>query len=225
MPNSLSSSDMMGSIRASAVSAPPPPDTEYVKVRRGRRFPRFLAYFLAGAATVSGVGYMAYQSGVTPDVIVSKVAPTVTQYRVAGDSMLPTYADGQVLLFENDQSSPIRRGDIVVAEMPTAWQYASATQGAVVKRVAATEGDTVAVVAGAVHVNGVQVTDVLPTCKTEAYEHTLAAGELFLLGDNRSNSLDSLSVLCSGKTDDSSAVLVQVSSVKAHGVSPTVKDR
>jgi signal peptidase I len=172
---------------------------------------------------VAGAGYGAYKSGVTPDTLISKVSPTVTQYRVAGDSMSPTFQDGQILLFENPQSEPINRGDIVVAEMPAVWQYASATQGVVVKRVAATEGDTVSVIAGAVHVNGEQITPVQPTCQAGEYQRVLGAGELFVLGDNRSNSLDSLSVLCTGKVEADADVLVHTSAVKAHGKTPVVK--
>jgi signal peptidase I len=220
----MNNADRMASIRSSAVSAPPPPDTEHVKPQgKTRRFPRLVAGLFVGMLVVAGAGYGAYKSGVTPDTLISKVSPTVTQYRVAGDSMLPTFQDGQILLFENPQSEPINRGDIVVAEMPAVWQYASATQGVVVKRVAATEGDTVSVIAGAVHVNGEQITPVQPTCQAGEYQRVLGAGELFVLGDNRSNSLDSLSVLCTGKVEADADVLVHTSAVKAHGKTPVVK--
>lgn len=220
----MNNADRMASIRSSPVSAPPPPDTEHVKPQgKTRRFPRLVAGLFVGMLVVAGAGYGAYKSGVTPDTLISKVSPTVTQYRVAGDSMLPTFQDGQILLFENPQSEPINRGDIVVAEMPAVWQYASATQGVVVKRVAATEGDTVSVIAGAVHVNGEQITPVQPTCQAGEYQRVLGAGELFVLGDNRSNSLDSLSVLCTGKVEADADVLVHTSAVKAHGKTPVVK--
>lgn len=220
----MNNADRMASIRSSAVSAPPPPDTEHVKPQgKTRRFPRLVTGLFVGMLVVAGAGYGAYKSGVTPDTLISKVSPTVTQYRVAGDSMSPTFQDGQILLFENPQSEPINRGDIVVAEMPAVWQYASATQGVVVKRVAATEGDTVSVIAGAVHVNGEQITPVQPTCQAGEYQRVLGAGELFVLGDNRSNSLDSLSVLCTGKVEADADVLVHTSAVKAHGKTPVVK--
>ena len=97
----MNNADRMASIRSSAISSPPPPDTEHVKPQgKTRRFPSLLAGLFVGMFVVAGAGYGAYKSGVTPDTLISKVSPTVTQYRVAGDSMLPTFRDGQILLLK-----------------------------------------------------------------------------------------------------------------------------
>ena len=92
-----------------------------------------------------------------------------------------------------------------------------------IKRVVATEGDTVSVIAGALYVNGEQKTDINTTCKTESnYSYTLAAGEVFLMGDNHENSLDSWSTMCMVESPESASYIVPVSSVKAHDKSPQV---
>ena len=70
--------------------------------------------------------------------------------------------------------------------------------------------------------NGVQITDVNPSCRIGAYEYTLQDGEMFLLGDNHAESLDSLSVLCSTEEPTVSTFIVPVSALKAYSSSPKV---
>lgn len=110
--------------------------------------------------------------------------------RTDGNSMEPTLHDGDVLVIDSlsYRLSGPAIGDIVVAEVPTTGER-------VVKRVVAVEGDTVGIEDGVLIRNGQPV--------EEPYaDHTqmggyywgpvqVAAGQVFLLGDNRLESVDS----------------------------------
>lgn len=116
----------------------------------------------------------------------------VSPYVVEGSSMSPTLGEGQVLLGE--QISPrlgLQPGDIAIVEGPLPL----IGQEAIIKRVIAVGPALVEFRDGAVYVDGAKLEeDYLPAGLltigvAERYE--VAAGELFLLGDNRGGSLDS----------------------------------
>lgn len=147
-----------------------------------------------------------------------------TQYKVVGDSMEPSLHDGQILRFPKE-TSKVTRGEIAVVDMPLSWQYAGGTSGTVVKRVAATEGDSVSVVAGALHINGVQKTGLNPNCKTSSnYTYTLQPGEVFVTGDNQGHSFDSLAMLCLAEHPEAKNFTISTMNIKAHSANPLVKD-
>jgi signal peptidase I len=108
-------------------------------------------------------------------------------FRVRSQSMQPTLHDGDQVLVV--RPAPPRRGDVIVFREP-------ATGGTVIKRVVAIGGDEVGFDDGWLVVNGAPVTEpYLPgTRPTGLYygPRRLGAGELFVLGDNRTDSVDSL---------------------------------
>ncbi|WP_217177831.1 signal peptidase I [Streptomyces sp. AC495_CC817] len=112
-------------------------------------------------------------------------------YTVPTDSMSPTITSGDRILAERVDGSEIRRGDVVVFRQET-WGNAP-----MVKRVVAVGGDTVACCTdGKLTVNGKQIDEgYLPEGEqaelTGIPEITVPKGRLFLLGDERSGSLDS----------------------------------
>lgn len=121
---------------------------------------------------------------------------------VDGSSMFPTLHDGDFLLLESNflyDTDDIQNGDIVVINEPYYWNR---DRSLIVKRVIATEGQTIDIDydAGIVYVDGVALDEPYtnePTyyCWQGEYATQLPAmvpeGHIFVLGDNRNNSSDS----------------------------------
>ncbi|MEU9373234.1 signal peptidase I [Streptomyces sp. NPDC048255] len=124
-------------------------------------------------------------------------------YTVPTDSMMPTVRPGDRVLAQRIDGDEVRRGDVVVFT-DSMW-----SDSPMVKRVVGIGGDTVksSGAGGALTVNGVpldepyteaeQPSSGLPTPAGEPpapgtpFEVTVPEGNLFLLGDRRSGSLDS----------------------------------
>ncbi|MER6091575.1 signal peptidase I [Streptomyces bluensis] len=112
-------------------------------------------------------------------------------YTVPTDSMAPTITAGDRILAERIDGAAVKRGDVVVFSQKT-WGDMP-----MVKRVVAVGGDTIACCTGGkLTVNGKKIDEAyLPEGQdAEAMgipEITVPDGRLFLLGDERSGSLDS----------------------------------
>ena len=114
---------------------------------------------------------------------------------VSGESMFDTLLDGDYLILVDDAISGVEQGDIVVAAMDS-FRGGSP----IVKRVIAAEGQTVDInfSTGEVFVDGVKLDEPYiysPTMLAEGTEFplTVEPGHLFLMGDNRMESMDSRS--------------------------------
>ena len=111
-------------------------------------------------------------------------------YQVSGNSMYPTYHDGQILkaqkFYENKQE--LERYDIVIAR---------SSIGTLIKRVVGLPGETIEIKKdGRVYANGVllEKLDSYLCEEMESYNDTffyLGENEYFVLGDNINNSADS----------------------------------
>ncbi|WP_406207754.1 signal peptidase I [Streptomyces decoyicus] len=112
-------------------------------------------------------------------------------YTVPTDSMSPTIAVGARVLAERVDGSEIRRGDIVV--------FKDSTWGALpmVKRVVGVGGDKISCCTkqGRLTINGTPVEEPYLQSSGPAspigFKAKVPTGQLFLLGDHRSDSLDS----------------------------------
>ncbi|WP_151775474.1 signal peptidase I [Streptomyces abyssomicinicus] len=112
-------------------------------------------------------------------------------FTVPTPSMHPTIAAGDRVLAERVDGSEVRRGDVVVFEQE---EWADAP---LIKRVVAVGGDTVSCCAGGgLTVNGKRIDEPYtgddPFAAMASFsEVTVPEGRLFLLGDDRTGSLDS----------------------------------
>ena len=137
----------------------------------------------------------------------------VQAFYIPSGSMEPTLMPGDRVLvvkvpyYFHDP----RRGDIIVFEdpHPSADTHRGLISGVFhwvvqglgvqhpdnedfIKRVIGLPGDTVWAKGGSVYVNGVKLAESYLTQQTQDFPHTkVPAGALFVMGDNRSNSLDS----------------------------------
>ena len=120
----------------------------------------------------------------------------IRQTVVTGGSMLPTLTAGDRLIISNFFYSP-KTGDIVVIqvedEIAKKRPLVLAEDSSIIKRVIATEGQTVRIQNGVVYVDGAPLEgdfNYFADADNMA-EITVSAGHIFVMGDNRAISLDS----------------------------------
>ena len=108
----------------------------------------------------------------------------ISPIRVNGESMMNTLHDGDIMIMNsiNYRFSEIKRYDIVIIDEG---------QELIIKRVIGLPGDTVKCVNNKLYINGKRVKDKYASSKTSDFSVDVGNGEYFVLGDNRSNSMDS----------------------------------
>ena len=140
--------------------------------------------------------------------------------QVDGRSMVPTLANGDKLIVWGAGYQP-RRGDVVIVDSYTTYGKP------LVKRVIAAGGDTVDInySTGTVEVNGeVLQEDYIAEPTYLGYDvvfpYTVPEGQLFVMGDNRNESLDSRSTYigCIDERDILGKVLVRFLPLSDFGV-------
>lgn len=156
---------------------------------RRRRSAAFVLTMVGLAVTVVGVA-----------IVCAGLVPMVTRYQGVRDnstSMTATLRPGQNLIVRRGELPTIRRGDIVLFRSP--WP-GSTDGGLLIKRVVGLGGDAVQCCdsQNRLIVNGhgideeyVNLHGPHPEIRTYQFSVTVPANSVFLLGDNRGDSLDS----------------------------------
>ncbi len=135
---------------------------------------------------------------ITLSVIVLITLFLFRQTIVSGGSMDTTLLDGEHLIISDLLYTP-KQGDIVVLQVTDemAAKYPQLSENeAIIKRVIATEGQTVGIVNGTVYVDGAPLDESYVTrdgfdSHANMPTRTVSEGHLFVLGDHRNSSLDS----------------------------------
>ncbi len=124
----------------------------------------------------------------------------IKTYRVDGMSMYPTLNDGERIVAVDLFYTP-KRGDIVIVDENNSYGKP------LVKRVVATEGQTVEVLSdGRLYIDGVLCDENPANVYGDlSYPYTVPDGCVFLMGDNREVSVDSRSLRI-GAVDERSIV-------------------
>lgn len=113
----------------------------------------------------------------------------VTPLTVSGDSMDPTFGDGDVVVVARElvQQSAVQRGELVVFEDPAGDLS--------LKRVVGLPGDAVSISDAVLEVDGEAVAEpYVDHSRIDAVyfgPQTVPPGSIFVMGDNRANSIDS----------------------------------
>ncbi len=142
----------------------------------------------------------------------------VQPHRVKGDSMMPNFLDGELLLTEkiSYRFGKPERGDVIVFRAP-------GKSVDFIKRVIGLPGESVRIQDGIVYINGTKITEPYETQTTSGNETiTVPDNQYFVLGDNRGASSDSRSFGTIGESSLKGKVWLVywpfVKSVKSNGL-------
>lgn len=112
----------------------------------------------------------------------------VQPHRVKGESMFPSFKDGELLLVEKVTYRVYApsRGDVIVFRAPGSKDVDF------IKRIVGLAGETIKVENGSVYINGIKLEEpYLSEVTLSNLEVNLGQDEYFVMGDNRDGSTDS----------------------------------
>lgn len=125
---------------------------------------------------------------------------------VSGDSMNPTLINGDIDISVKTEFTDIKRGDIVNINSEYLGE-------GIVKRVIAVGGDKIEITKGKVYLNNEILNEPYikePMVQDDTALIEIPVGSVFVMGDNRNNSLDSRSIGYVSKAEIKSKVILHI---------------
>lgn len=128
-------------------------------------------------------------AGITAWIIFMFIHPVA----VAGDAMAPTLKDGQIVIVSKERFKKEAPPLYSVVNFRRAFSEEGNPDANKIRRVAGVPGDTVEIQNGIFYRNGERLASPYEVCLPgeEMKPVTLKEGEIFVLGDNREQSVDS----------------------------------
>lgn len=154
-------------------------------------------------------------TGILVGVIIVLFLRHVVGFRaisIVGDSMEPTYHNGQILIIQELKEEP-HHGDLVLFDAPESWRLQNIEE-AIIKRVIAFEGDTVRYNNGYVSINNIEHYSVGGSCSASNGIKQVPEGFVVVRGDNAGVSLDSIQLMCDESFE---LALVPVENIESYG--------
>lgn len=129
----------------------------------------------------------------------------ISFFAVAGNSMQPTLNHGDNIVLKKDDG--VMKGQIFLFNKPPSWGYMGNDTPLLIKRTEAAPGDVLSYEDGVFSVNGEETfntTEEDYQCDpgVTEYSHELKQHEVYAVGDNVHESLDSRRIFCDGDIDD-----------------------
>lgn len=123
--------------------------------------------------------------------------PKSMDFRVSGNSMNPTFKDGEHISISGTRHPS--KDEIVVFNEPVSWTMNLKPVKAI-KRIVATEGDTYELHNRDVRINGETIYKIPSSvkCQVSDYSHKVSKNEIAVAGDNHAVSADTSTAICYG---------------------------
>lgn len=125
------------------------------------------------------------------------ITKNIAIVEVDGNSMAPTYKDGDVAIMK--KSKEIKRDSVVIFNSPKSWNL---NEKMFIKRIIGVEGDKIEVKNDFLYRNDVKIANIeARACTPEKATIIVSRGNIFVAGDNHGASNDSLTKLCMDSSD------------------------
>ena len=127
-------------------------------------------------------------------IVTFNITKSFAILHINGESMFPTYTDGDIVIVKKNKEPTTQ--DIIIFVAPQSWSEDFGGKQ-FIKRIVASEGDTVHLKDSYLKVNNEEPLFIdRPFCMIDDVKVTIEENKYFVLGDNISNSNDSLTQMC-----------------------------